>query len=268
MVVPGYYLGVGDGAAEDVEGAADGGVDSGAAEGVDAVEVVEGGDAAGVGGGDGGVAAEEFDEGVFNAHAFAFDIDAVDEVFGAVVGQGGEGGGADFDVGEGLPAVGDDEVAAVAFAATEVEYQTLGSDGGDHGGEVVGVDAAVAEDEGGDDDVAGSGVEVAGGVERGYAAAHLESAGVGSEGGESGGVVVGSEGDDVSAGEGVAAIDFGEFGGGAEGFEIDDGAACGVIGERAADNLDDASLAKIDARSEFHISWPFVAEASCSSEGR
>lgn len=111
-------LAVGDaGAAENIEGGADGEVDAIAAEVGDRLEVFERTRSAGIGGGDAGPTGEFFDEFLVDAVAEAFDIDGMDEELVAMIGELGERFGAESDVGELLPTVRDDEVFAVAFAA-------------------------------------------------------------------------------------------------------------------------------------------------------
>lgn len=181
-----------------------------------------------------------------DALAEAFDIDGVDEEFVAVVGEHAEGLHVAAEVGEFLPAVGDDEEVFVALAAGEVEDQALAADGGDEFAEPGPIETAFAEDPGGDDEVAGAGVEPLFGIGNIDSAADLEAAGPRGKGFAGGGVVAGAEHDHVAAAEVVLAVEFGEPGGGAFGNEVRVEARAGV-GESAADDLFDASFVKIDA---------------------
>lgn len=234
------------GAAEEVEGGADGEVDAALAEAVDVFEVLEGAGAAGVGDGDGGGLGEELDEVMVDAKAEAFLVHGVDEEFGAGLGEVLEGGLVDFELGEGLPTVGDHEVGVVAAATAQVEDQSLAADGADEVGEAGLVQVAIAKDPGGDDDVGGAGVEPGAGVVGVDTAADVEAAGVGGEGVVGGLVIAGAEHDDMAAGEAVVAVALGEPGGGSIGFETGDGVGAG-IGEGATDDLDHLAAAQVDA---------------------
>ena len=97
--------------------------------------------------------------------------------------------------------------------------------------------------------MAGAGGEPVGGVVGGDAAAEVESAGVGGEGGAGGVVVAGAELDDVSAGEIVGAVAGGEGGGGLVGDEVFAQAGA-VVAEGAADDLFYFAVVEIDAGPE------------------
>ena len=74
--------------AEDVKRAADGGVHRTLTEGIDSVEIFEGGDAPRIGHGATFPFAEEGDKFFINPQAEAFDICGMNEEFGAVFGEG------------------------------------------------------------------------------------------------------------------------------------------------------------------------------------
>ena len=64
---------------------------------------------------------DQLNERLIDPLAKALDVDAVNEEFVAVLGQVAQRVSVDAEIREGLPAIGDDEVVAIAFAATEVD---------------------------------------------------------------------------------------------------------------------------------------------------
>lgn len=237
------------GAAEQIEGGTDGQVHAPPSDPVHGFEVLDGTGSAGVGDGERRPVGEFLDEGDINAGAEAFDIDGMDEEFGAEVGEGFEGMGSQAQFGEVLPAVGNDPVLVVAQAAAEVEDDPGATDEAFQFAEAIPIDPALAEDPGGDDDVGSAGIEPGAGIVGMDAAAELEATGPGAEGFAGGGFVAGPEGNDVAAIELVLAIEVGEPGGGLIGFKAGTDALTG-IGEGATHDLDDSSTAEIDAGSE------------------
>lgn len=231
------------GAAEDVEGGPDREVDVVVAEAGNCLEIFEGTGATCVGRWDFGPLGEFLYKVLVNAAAEAFDINGVDEEFVAELSHFGKDFTTQSDIGELLPAVGNDEVLIVAFAATEVEDEALFADFGDQIVEAIPFDAAVAENPGGDDDVGSAGVEVALGIVEVYSAAELEPARVGAEGFERGGFVARAEHDDVTAAELVGFVEIGEPGAGFLGNEI----GAELVGiQAAADNLFHATFVEVD----------------------
>jgi len=236
-------------ASENIEGAADGEIDLAAADLLDGLEVGQRAGAARVRDGKRATPGEETDQPGVDAPAKALDIDGVDEEFGAKRRHPPEDFGSEFEVREILPAVGHDPVAIVADPATEIEDQTPGTDESRKFGQPVPIDASLAEDPRGDDDVGRTRVEPSTGIVGIDSAAELESAGPGGQGVAGGLVVAGSQGNDMSAAEIVASVEIGKPAGGVRCLEIgaDAGAA---IGERAPDDLDDFAAPEINARSE------------------
>ena len=155
--------------------------------------------------------------------------------------------------------IGDDEVVVSASPAGKVEDEALFADRLDEGGEALLVEVAVAEDVGGNDDVAGAGVEERRGGLGGDAAAHLQTAGEGGDGvgGRPGGGLVAGEHDDVAAVDTVALVHARELRGGGLRLEVGlGGLARGVavvrVLERPAHDLLHATLMDVDARTEPH----------------
>ncbi|MDP2956135.1 MAG: glycoside hydrolase family 31 protein, partial [Longimicrobiales bacterium] len=185
---------------EDVEGAADGEVQTPAAEVADDLQVPTIADAAGVGDGDALPPAEHPDQVGLDALAAPLDVGGVDQELGAGAGEPVEAGRIHLDGGELLPTVGDDPVAVVAFAATQIEDEARAPHAGDEAGEALLVDPPVAKDVRGDDDSGGSALEPGRGVFLVDAAADVESPGVGPQGVLGRRLVAGAEHDHVPAG--------------------------------------------------------------------
>ena len=112
-------------ASEDIEGAADGEVETAVAEIADEVEILHVPNAAGVGHGNPLPAAEKLDEAGLDTFALALDVGGVDEKFGTGVSQEVKVRGGDLDVGKLLPAVGDNPVAVTSAAAGKVEDKSI-----------------------------------------------------------------------------------------------------------------------------------------------
>ena len=153
-------------------------------------------------------------------------------------------------MGEGLPAVGDDVVLAVAEAAAEIENGLLFADGFFELVEFLWVELTVGEKPGGEDDFAGTGVEPLGSVLGGDTATDLQTTGPSTEGFACGVVVTRTEFNDVAAREVVLGIGAGEPCGGVSGGEI--GLGFVAIAQSTADNLFDGAVVQINARSKFH----------------
>ncbi len=117
------------------------------------MQVLQGLRTARVSGGDGCPLAETFHEFEIDTLAEALDIDGVDEEFIAGSGEGLQGGLGDAEIGELLPAIGDDEVFAIAHAAAEVEDEAGLADDLNEFGEAGFIETAFAKDPRGDDDV-------------------------------------------------------------------------------------------------------------------
>ena len=104
-------------AAENIERGTNGEIDTIAAEASDRFEVLDGVRAAGVSGGDGAPLGEIFHEFVIDAAAKAFDIDGMDQELSAMRSEALQCLRSEGDGGEFLPAIGDNKIIAVAFAA-------------------------------------------------------------------------------------------------------------------------------------------------------
>ena len=154
-----------------------------------------------------------------------------------------------FEFGEFLPAIRDDEVFAIALAATEIEHETFAANRHDKTGETIPIHAAFAKNPRRDDDVRGTDIKPCAGVVEIHAAAELQSAGIRAERGAGLSLAAGAEQDDVTAGESVAFVEFGKPTRGPVGNKI-----CaeqpGRVVQAAADDLLDAALMKINARTE------------------
>ena len=131
--MPGDDVPVGEGTAKDIEGAADREVDTAATKFLDPFQVGEMAGAARVGGRNRRMLAEKGDELFLDASLVAFDIDAVDQKLIALAAKLGQGLGADADIGKGLPAIGDNPVAAVSLAAAEIQDQPLAANAANEG---------------------------------------------------------------------------------------------------------------------------------------
>ena len=88
---------------------------------------------------------EDLHEGKVNAGLVAFHIHGVHEVFSTTVGEGFQGGLVDGQLGEVLPAVGDDPVLVVALAAGKVEHEVFTADGFHEVSEACGIKTAFTE---------------------------------------------------------------------------------------------------------------------------
>ena len=163
---------------------------------------------------------EDLHKGKVNAGLLAFHIYGVHEVFSTTVGEGFQGGLVDGQLGEGLPAVGDDPVLAVALAAGEVEHEAFAADGFHEIGEACGIKTAFTENPRGDDDMRGACIEPAGGVVGIHTSAELESAGKRSEGFARGGFIVGAKLDDMATSQVILAIQLGVPRGGSVGNKV------------------------------------------------
>jgi len=252
LLVPCEAVRVADaGAAEDVEGAADGDIDATVAEVVSALEVVERAGTSGVGDGAAVPLAEEGEQFLVHACAFPFHVSGVDEEFGAEGSQQAERFVSDGEAGGRLPAVHEDAPAAVRFpAAGEVDDERCRAGGAAELGEAVRQERSVCSEEPRrDDDVGGSGGEPCGGVFRVDAAAELEAARPCGEGSAGRGFIALAEHDDVAACEVVLPVEIRvEFR-----WVIADeirGWGGAIVLERATDDLFDAAVVEVDAGSE------------------
>ena len=72
---------------------------------------------------------EDLHKGKVNAGLLAFHIHGVHEEFSTTVGEGFQGGLVDGELGEVLPAVGNDPVLVVALATGKVEHEAFAADG-------------------------------------------------------------------------------------------------------------------------------------------
>ncbi len=144
--LPGDDLTVGNIAAENVEGAADGQIDPPLAETVDPLKIGQRSCPSRIGDGNWRMRSQQFDQVFFDAGAFAFHVDAVDQKLVAIVRQPCQGGAVDALFGPLLPTVGDDPEIVAAPATTQVEHQTFAPDGAHQRRQTVQVDASGTKD--------------------------------------------------------------------------------------------------------------------------
>mmetsp|Transcript_99523 Transcript_99523/g.195516 ORF Transcript_99523/g.195516 Transcript_99523/m.195516 type:complete len:209 (-) Transcript_99523:17-643(-) len=183
------------------------------------------------------------------------------EEFVAMLGQVPERFLADLQIGPFLPPVRDDLVfrpraifaATCNPAATQVEDQLLAPDGGHQGGQALPVQRATMEDMRGDDDMAGTGIEVFAGVFRGDSTADLQAAGVRPQRFQSSGAALGrgSQQDHMAAGKAVVSVPLGEVARWLGRGEVGDWPLAFVF-QGAADDLLHLALVDVDARPEAH----------------
>jgi hypothetical protein len=114
------------------------------------------------------------------------------------------------------------------------------------------VQFAFAKDVRGHNDMAGTRIQKYRRVLRRHSAAHVHATRVSLEGVKGGLIVPGAQGDDVAAHQVVLLVKAGKIVGGSIRFKIDDGLIRSVVGQRAANNLHNATVAKINAGSESH----------------
>ena len=158
-----------------------------------------------------------------------------------------------------LPPIRDDVVVVALLPAGEIQHQPLLADSLDDGVQPLLVHRAVAEDVGGDDDVASPGVDERHRRLSGDPAAHLEPAREGAHGVHRrlGGPVVAAQHDDVPAEDAVALVHLCELRAGSLRLEV------GLRGlrvrlavrrvlQRAAHDLLHPSLMDVDARAKLH----------------
>ena len=226
---------------------------------------------------------DQLNERLIDPLAKALDIDAVNEEFVAVLGQVAQRVSVDAEIREGLPAIGDDEVVAIAFAATEVDDEPRLSKRLAKLTEPTLIESAVAKEPRGDDDVRCPGIDPFGGVVGRDAAADLQSVRPGGECLASGFVVPLAQLDDVASTKVVAAVQFGEPSGRFFRDEIGAERVGLVVVDGASDDLFHPAVMQVDARpkhrrslrpstgrvefSRNHYSSLFLVVTSTSLEG-
>ena len=126
---PACQFGVGEpGPTEEIQGTANGKINGAPAKIFNDFDVFHGVDATGVGNGNLGPLAEQFDKGLFNALASAFHIHGMNQEFIAETGQMVQQGRCYHLIGEGLPAVCYDPVTLSLSAAAQIQHQAFFTD--------------------------------------------------------------------------------------------------------------------------------------------
>jgi thiazole synthase len=233
---------------KNIQSRADGKVNFTAAKASDFLKVGQGIGTAGIGDRERRPFGQVLNEVAVNTCAQALHINGVDQEFGATGGELTKGFASQCNIGELLPAVGDDEIIAATAAATEINHETVPADGLHEGFEASPIHGAIAENPGSDNDMRGTVIKKADCIIEIDATANLEAAGKGAKGSAGGVLVAGAEHDDMAAFESVLAVEFGVIDAGAVRDEI--GAWSGGIGERAADDLFHLAFVEINAGAE------------------
>lgn len=199
-------------AAEDIEGRTDSDIYAPAAAGPDLFKVGHGGNATGVGGGNGNRSGQQIKQAGIDTHALAFNIDGMNQEFVTAGGQLIQHRWTDPQFGEPLPAISHHIVTVVSPATAEIQHESIPTNQAGEAIQPLPIKLAVVENMGSDDEMGSALIKPEDGVGGGDAATNLHAARPGGKSLASRLFVSTTEHDDVAAAEIVPTVQSGVMG--------------------------------------------------------